>query len=851
MSTARLGLTAMAVCTLALAAGCGGDSSGPPAVSTVSVSAPAGSIVVGQTAQLVATPRDANGNALPNRNVTWATSAASIATVSNAGLVTGVLVGSATISATIDGKTGTRLVDVVPPPVASVSVTAAASTIQAGQTTQATAVTRDAAGNVLTGRVVTWATSNGGVATVSNQGLVTGVGGGTVTITATSEGQSGSTTITVTAVIPENAPQIASVTPSPIVEGQTATITGANFSPTAAGNIVRVGGVPAVVTAASATSLSITVPVLNCKPAQNVNVDVTVGGATGAPKSHAFRPATTFTLAAGQQHYIANAGDFCLQFPAAAGSESYLVGVQSVSPTAVSVTPVNVTAEVPSGTFVAARPSIAAAPAFGASLASPVTNARAERLRKHRAVESQIMAADRAQMEARMQALRSSGRGLKASLSVAASRSLVPTIPGTVKVGDVLNIRVPDRNASICQNFIPIAVTVKAIGTRAIFLEDNANPAGGFTAANYETLRNQFDSQIYPTDTEYFGEPTDFDINSRIAIVITKEINKTANLLGVVFSTNFASPTQCPASNEGEVFYGKAPDPSGAAGAAYSVADALEDAPVIIAHELAHIIQIGRRGTFPGATSFQTTWELEGQATFAEEVNGFTATGLGPGQNLGFEVAFNAGNPPLAPVDWFTDGFIDLVVYYGFETRDTRIAGAPEQCSWLGLRSQGNDGPCLSGREVYGVPWSFLRWISDQYGPTFPGGEKAIHRRLIDNTLVGFATISEVVGEQIDVLLARWAAALYLDDRITNLDPKLRFTSWNLAAIENRLVQTARLVPRDRPFAAFTDQVSVRGGSTAYFIVSGSNRGAVAIRARDTSDNQLPGVMRMWVVRMQ
>ena len=193
---------------------------------------------------------------------------------------------------------------------------------------------------------------------------------------------------------------------------------------------------------------------------------------------------------------------------------------------------------------------------------------------------------------------------------------------------------------------------------------------------------------------------------------------------------------------------------------------------------------------------------------------------------------------------------MDLVVYYGFESQTSKVAGAPEQCSWLGTRTQGNDGPCLSGREVYGVPWSFLRWISDQHGPTFPGGEKGLHQKLIDNGFSGFNTIADVTGQPIDVLLSRWAAALYVDDRVQNVDPKLRFTSWNLVAIENRLVQSARLQPRDRPFGAFNDQVSVRGGSTAYFIVSGANRGPVAIRARDSSGGPLPPVMRMWAVRM-
>jgi hypothetical protein len=242
-------------------------------------------------------------------------------------------------------------------------------------------------------------------------------------------------------------------------------------------------------------------------------------------------------------------------------------------------------------------------------------------------------------------------------------------------------------------------------------------------------------------------------------------------------------------------------------------------------------------------------WELEGQATFAEEVNGYAVTGLTPGMNLGFNIAFN--NPQTLPADWFVAGFADLAVYYGFQSATSRTPNAPEQCSWLATRSQGNNGPCLTGREVYGVPWSFLRWISDQYGPTFPGGEKAIHQRFVDNLLSGYANISDVIGVPIDVLLARWAAALYTDDRVQGIDPRLTFTSWNLLDIESRLVQSARLVPRDRPFAAFSDQVSVRGGSTAYFVVSGANRGPVGIRARDAADGLLPGSMRMWVVRMR
>jgi len=71
-------------------------------------------------------------------------------------------------------------------------------TVPVNSTVQLTATTRDANGNALGGRVITWSTSDPNVATVDQTGLVRGVGPGSATITATSEGKSGTAAITVT-----------------------------------------------------------------------------------------------------------------------------------------------------------------------------------------------------------------------------------------------------------------------------------------------------------------------------------------------------------------------------------------------------------------------------------------------------------------------------------------------------------------------------------------------------------------------------------------------------------------------------------------------------------------------------
>jgi len=176
----------------------------PAPVASVTVALSSGSLTIGQTTQATATMRDASGNVLSGRSVTWTSSNTSVATVSSAGLVTSVAAGSAQITATSEGRSGSAALTVnapAPAPVASVTVSLSSSSLTAGLTTQATATLRDAAGNILTGRAITWSSSNTGVAAVTSAGVVTAVAAGTAQITATSEGRSGSASMSVSAPV--------------------------------------------------------------------------------------------------------------------------------------------------------------------------------------------------------------------------------------------------------------------------------------------------------------------------------------------------------------------------------------------------------------------------------------------------------------------------------------------------------------------------------------------------------------------------------------------------------------------------------------------------------------------------
>jgi len=201
----KIAARATALLSLILAAGCGGkDTAAPISVDQVVISPRNFSLAPGETRQLTATTSDADGNSLPARVITWTSSNTSVATVgATTGLVTAVSDGSASITATSEGEQDDVTVTVITR-VATVTIDPSASTlVLPGTTQQFSAMTRDASGNVLTGRPVTWSSSNPAVATVdATSGLVTPLRAGTTQIIATSEEISDTTVVLVELFVP-------------------------------------------------------------------------------------------------------------------------------------------------------------------------------------------------------------------------------------------------------------------------------------------------------------------------------------------------------------------------------------------------------------------------------------------------------------------------------------------------------------------------------------------------------------------------------------------------------------------------------------------------------------------------
>jgi alpha-tubulin suppressor-like RCC1 family protein len=101
------------------------------------------------------------------------------------------------VVASCSGGGGTTITVTQNTPVTTVAVTPGSVQLSWGETQQFTADPRAASGQSLTNRVVDWASSNAAIATVSAAGLARAVGIGTASVTATSEGKTGTSTITV------------------------------------------------------------------------------------------------------------------------------------------------------------------------------------------------------------------------------------------------------------------------------------------------------------------------------------------------------------------------------------------------------------------------------------------------------------------------------------------------------------------------------------------------------------------------------------------------------------------------------------------------------------------------------
>lgn len=167
-----------------------------PHIETIAVTAVKDTLRSGEFGAVEVFLTDAAGNRLVDRDVTLTSSNPGVVAVLSDGRIRAMDVGSAILTARAEGKNATVMLSVIEN-VVFVTLSPSSVTIAKGSSLQLIVSVLDPRGQPLIGRIVTFASSNPGVATVDAAGVVTTFGTGVTMITATCEGKTGTARITV------------------------------------------------------------------------------------------------------------------------------------------------------------------------------------------------------------------------------------------------------------------------------------------------------------------------------------------------------------------------------------------------------------------------------------------------------------------------------------------------------------------------------------------------------------------------------------------------------------------------------------------------------------------------------
>ncbi|MEP6763398.1 MAG: Ig-like domain-containing protein [Gemmatimonadaceae bacterium] len=364
------------------------------------------------------------------------------------------------------------------------------------------------------------------------------------------------------------------------------------------------------------------------------------------------------------------------------------------------------------------------------------------------------------------------GRSLGSSLR---SSSLLAAAP---LVGDT--IRLNSQALQGCTNSVIKGGVVKAVGSKSIVVADTANPANGYTSADYVSIAATFDTLVYPIDVDNFGAPTDISGYGKVILFFTTAVNQltpksSGFVIGGFFYARDLYPKvaknglpACGGSNEAEMFYLLVPDPNGTINSnPRSTVDVTRLNLSTLAHEFQHLINASHRLYItPGASASEETWLDEGLAHIAEELLYFKISGFGNRDNLNLQNV--AGTPAQS-----TNFSAYMAQNFG---RFYERLKAPE------ITSPYAPNDSFSTR---GAAWNFLRYAA---GRQPAGTEPAFFRSIVNSATTGLSNLGNALPSgQLTQYFADWSVAVFADDYPNlpqdQLDARYKFPSWNFRSI--------------------------------------------------------------------
>ncbi len=396
------------------------------------------------------------------------------------------------------------------------------------------------------------------------------------------------------------------------------------------------------------------------------------------------------------------------------------------------------------------------------------------------------------------------------SWATARQRASMNVIPANPTIGSLVTLNANGNQA--CSNPINVIARVAAVSNTAIVVADTANPANGFSDAEYGTFATLFDTLVGPLDIQAFGQPSDIDKNGKILIFFTKEVNKLTprgsfGFVGGFFferdlfpTTNTTEFQGCAGSNVAEMYYSLVPDPTGIFSDIRKKTDVLNVTPATLAHEFQHLINAGRRLYVNNADAFEDVWLNEGLSHIAEELLYYRVSHLAPRQNIGISVIGADATSRANFNNYQGDNFGRFEVFLGKPSQTSVYAG--------------ND-----SLETRGATWHLLRYLADHRGSS----DADTWSQLVNTTLTGKPNLAHVFGSTYMTQIRDWATTVFSDDITGVSDVRFLEPSWNMREIFPRLVNSSGQALNKYPLTVvpLSDNtpanVSVDAGGAAYF----------------------------------
>jgi hypothetical protein len=329
---------------------------------------------------------------------------------------------------------------------------------------------------------------------------------------------------------------------------------------------------------------------------------------------------------------------------------------------------------------------------------------------------------------------------LRTAAAAQAAVTLAPPVVGSLRVFKVCG------NLS-CSTIKNVAAKAKVVGQHIAVYVDTLAPAAGLDSAELDSLKQVFDTRLYPIDTTAFGGVSDIDSNSVVIVLMTGLVNslvtraqcRQSGFVAGFFFAGDLDPTFASQFNHGEIFYSIVADPDSTLSCAHTAAQLDNLTPVTFVHEFQHMISFVQHVLVRGGNT-EEGWLDEGLSKYAEELAGRSYL---PGNQQQFS-------------NYVIGDVFDAYQYLN----------APSAAPLLIPEDTG------SLAEI-GASWLFTRYLVDQFGTALP-------HQLHQTTLVGAANVQAQTGQPFATLVTRWALSNWVSDLPGfSPPPELQDTSWH------------------------------------------------------------------------